>query len=378
MAPGLDLEGGAPVERSTLDRDSLRLRLEAWLAARLPGADEVSVPGLGAPSGTGMSSETLLFEAVVRESGTERREPLVARLAPHPRDVPVFPRYDLAAQFRLIERVGRAGVPAPAVRWLETDPGALGAPFFVMERVEGRVPPDIPPYPFAGWILEASAAERDRLQEATLEAICALHAIDLAGEDLAYLAFATAGDTPLCRHVQNQRDYYAWVVADGVRHPLIERAFVWIDAHWPAHEGPAVISWGDSRIGNVLYRGFEPAALLDWEMAGPGPRELDLGWLCFMHRFFQDFAEAAGQPGLPDFLRLPDVAARYEKRSGHPPRDLLWYYTYAALRHGIIMSRIHRRMQHFGQAERPADPDDCIPHRAQLEGLIAGHWSPLD
>ncbi|MGI9592221.1 MAG: phosphotransferase family protein, partial [Myxococcota bacterium] len=326
----------------------------------------------------GMSSETLLFEARVREAGAARSLPLVARLAPHDRDVPVFPRYDLAAQFRLLELVGRQGVPAPAVRWIEADAGALGSPFFVMERVEGRVPPDIPPYPFAGWVFDAKPVERERMQQSTLEAIAALHAIDLEKTDTSFLDFDAAGDTPLRRHVQNQRDYYAWVAADGVRHPLIEKSFAWIDAHWPASEPPAVISWGDSRIGNVLYDGFEPAALLDWEMAGHGPREIDLAWLCFMHRFFQDIAEGAGQPGLPDFLRLGDVAARYESQTDYTPRDLDWYYAYAALRHAIIMARIHRRIVHFGQAERPEDPDEIIPHRALLERLLAGTWSPLD
>ena len=138
-----------------------------------------------------------------------------------------------------------------------------------------------------------------------------------------------------------------------------------------------MISWGDSRIGNVLYEGFEPAALLDWEMAGLAPREVDLGWLCFMHRFFQEIAESVDLPGLPDFLRLGDAAACYERASGHTPRDLLWYFTYAALRHGIIMARIHRRSVHFGQAAWDDDPDAVIPHRPILERLLAGSWSPL-
>ena len=44
----------------------------------------------------------------------------------------------------------------------------------------------------------------------------------------------------------------------------------------PSDEGEAVLSWGDSRIGNMMFDGFDPVAVLDWEMAGVGPRELDV------------------------------------------------------------------------------------------------------
>ncbi|MBW2392862.1 MAG: phosphotransferase family protein [Deltaproteobacteria bacterium] len=366
------------VERSTLDREETRQRLERWLAERLPKGAEPTIPELSAPSGTGMSSETLLFDASWAEDGERRTSHLVGRLAPDLRDVPVFPKYDLESQFRLLALIAEhSSVPVPGVRWLEKDPAALGAPFFVMDRVDGRVPPDIPPYLFAGWLLEANEAERKQLMTGTVEAVAALHAIDPIKADAGFLGFDVAGDTPLRRHVQNQRDFYAWVVADGVRQPIVERTFEWLDENWPEDEGETVISWGDSRIGNVLYGGFQPVALLDWEMAGLGPREMDLGWLCFMHTFFQNIADMAGQPGMPDFLRLADVAAAYEHASGRAPRDLVWYFTYAALRHGIVMSRIQRRMLHFGQAEPSDDPDSVIPHRAVLEGLLNGEWDPL-
>ena len=256
------------VERSTLDREEARARLERWLAGRLGAGASVEIPALSSPSGSGMSSDTLLFDARVRTDAGEETLSLVARLAPQHRDVPVFPSYDLAAQFRLLGLVAaQGGVPVPRVRWLETDAAHLGAPFLAMDRVEGRVPSDVPPYVFAGFVLEASDAERATLERSTVEAMAALHAIDAERADAGFLAFPVKGDTPLERHVENQRDYYAWVVADGVRHPLLERTFAWLDAHWPAHESEPVISWGDSRIGNVIYRGFEPAALLEQALA---------------------------------------------------------------------------------------------------------------
>ena len=93
-----------------------------------------------------------------------------------------------------------------------------------------------------------------------------------------------------------------------------------------------------------------------------------------MHTFFQKLIEQAGAPGLPDFLRPDDIAATYQEITGHAVEDLRWYLAYGALRHAIIMSRISERMVHFGQSEAPADPDDRIPHRATLEGMLDGSF----
>src|SRR5690606_21133979 len=95
-----DDEGGrvTDLKRSSRDRDELRCRLEAWLARRLPPGARPRIDGLAGTSANGMSSETLVVDARWREGGAERRERLVARLAPGPEDVPVFPSYDLDRQ----------------------------------------------------------------------------------------------------------------------------------------------------------------------------------------------------------------------------------------------------------------------------------------
>ncbi|MBM4382881.1 MAG: phosphotransferase family protein [Deltaproteobacteria bacterium] len=357
-------------KRSTRDVEQTRTHLEAWLREKLPGA---RIAQLGSPSGTGMSSETLLFDATWRDAGAERSGAFVARVAPDPRDVPVFPSYELAKQFRVMQLAARGGVPVPVVRWLEEDPARIGSPFFVMERVSGRVPPDIMPYPMTSWLKDASAAEQRALQNATIAAIARLHAIDPNKEGAEFLELALPGATALRRHVENQRRFYDWM-RQGRSYPLIERTFAWLEAHWPADEGDARISWGDSRIGNVMYDGFAPAAVLDWEMAALGPRGLDLGWLSFMHAFFQMIAVGAKLPGMPDFLRAADVAAEYARLTSQRI-DLRWYEAYAALRHGIIMARIHARSVHFGEATWPADLDATIPHRPLLEQMLSGaYW----
>jgi aminoglycoside phosphotransferase (APT) family kinase protein len=120
-----------------------------------------------------------------------------------------------------------------------------------------------------------------------------------------------------------------------------------------------------------MYRDFTPVAVLDWEMAALGPPEVDLGWLVYMHRYFEFVARQYSLPGLPDLLRPDDVASAYERMTGYAPRDLDWYVAYAALRHAVIMARIQRRAIHFGEALAPVDPDELVVHRLLLEELLA-------
>ena len=376
-------EGAGPAETvvrprtSTRDHGELHRRLVAWLATKVTDPE---VSALEVPASNGMSSETVLFEAAWRDgAGAAVRQGCAARLRPDPSAVPVFPVYDLERQFRVMRLVAeRTGVPVPRTLWMEPDPGPIGSPFFVMERVEGVVPPDIMPYPFGSWLSEATPSEQRRLQDASVGVLAALHGAEVGPEDVAFLAFDHPGDSALRRHLAEQRAYYEWVVADGARSPLIERTFAWLEDHWPADEGPTVISWGDARIGNMLYRDFEPVAVLDWEMVGLGPREIDLGWMVYLHRFLDDIALQAGLPGMPQFMRLDDVAATYEARSGHTPRHLDFFTMYAALRHAIVMSRVARRQVLFGEIEAPGDPDDMIMHRPTLEAMLEGrYWDSL-
>jgi aminoglycoside phosphotransferase (APT) family kinase protein len=365
---------------STRDIDELQRRLLAWLAGRVERPD---ISALVVPESNGMSSETLLFEASWHEPAGGVDVPVhqacAARLSPDPDAVPVFPVYDLERQFKVMRLVGeRSTVPVPRTLWLENDPGPIGSPFFVMERVEGVVPPDIMPYPFGSWLSEASAEDQRRLQDASVSVLAALHDAAVRPEDVAFLQLARPGGTALRRHLAEQRSYYEWVVADGARSPLIERTFAWLEDHWPAEEGATVISWGDARIGNMMYRDFEPVAVLDWEMAAVGPREIDIGWMVYLHRFLDDIALQAGLPGMPHFMRLGDVAGTYEACSGHEPRHLEFFTMYAALRHAIVMSRVARRQVLFGEIEMPADPDDMIMHRPNLELMLEGrYWDAL-
>ena len=366
------------LRRSSRDRAELRDRLRAWLRSILPPGAEPEITGVEGTLANGMSSETLLFDAAWTEDGRPTEHRLVARVAPRDEDVPVFPTYDLPAQFRAIQLVDElTDVPVPPVRWCEPDSAALGAPFFVMGRVEGRVPPDVMPYNFGdSWLYDASPADQRHLQDATVDVLARLHAVDRAHERFRFLAPDAPGDTPLRRRVAGTGRWYRFAAGDRFTSPLVERGLAWLDEHWPADEGETVLSWGDSRIGNMMFDGFDPVAVLDWEMASIGPRELDVAWLVYGHRIFEDIAAQMGLGGMPHFLRLDSVVATYEGLTGHTLRDLHWFATYAAVQYAIVFLRTGARSVHFGEVEPPASPDDLIMNRDPLERMLAGtYWS---
>lgn len=374
-ATNADSAAQRTITTSTVDLHDVGSRLAPWLQL-VAGADDLPVlAGLRRPQEAGMSSLSLLFDASWTVAGVPHEASLVARLAPESTSFPVFATYDLPRQYAVMRAVNeRSDVPVPPLYWCEPSASVLGTPFLVMGRVAGRVPMDNPPYVFGGWLYDLTVGDRKTLQDATVAALAALHAIEDPAAYFPDLA-RDAGDDALRSHVAQQRAYYAWTIAqDGVRIPLLERAFDWLEAHWPAEPGPSVLSWGDARIGNVLYDGLAPAAVLDWEMAALGPRELDLGWFVFMHRFFQDIAAVFELPGLPDLCRRDDVVARYQRLTGHEVRDLDFYLVYAGLRHGIVMSQVKRRSIHFGEDQVPANPDGYILHGEALQRLLEGSY----
>jgi aminoglycoside phosphotransferase (APT) family kinase protein len=344
--------------RTTRNPARLRDRLEAWFRQTHPDA---AISDLQPTSATGMSSETLLFDATWDGSPHS----LVARLAPAPEDEPVFPSYDLTRQFNLM-RAAAGYVPVPPTYVDEPDPAWVGTPFFVMGRVDGDVPPDLPPYDFGdSWLFAAAPEQQRRLQDATVDLLANLHAMPIPD-------FLNTGE-PLRDHVRRTRTWYEYA-SKGEPSALVEDGFAWLEQHWPATESEAVVSWGDARIGNVIYQDFTPAAVLDWEMAGVGPRELDVAWLIYAHRNFEDIARMIGFDGMPDFLRREDVVERYTRTSGVTLTDLDWYETYAAVQFAIVYLCVGWRSVRFGERERPADPDEFLYNREPLQRMLAGEY----
>ncbi len=359
------------VTRSTRDPEALKAKLASWMVDSLGVDARPEVLWLDIPENNGMSSETVLFEAAWEDGGHRTQRNLVARIAPDMSDIPIFPTYDLEAQFNLMAQLAcHSAVPVPEVLWYEPGSAAIGAPFFVMARIDGRVPPDLMPYTMESWVLEADEADRAAMQEQSVRLMADLHSVPTDSFDTTFLDLDVPGDTPLQRHIENQRRYYEWM-REGRTFPLIEDAFAWLERNFPVDEGDTVITWGDSRIGNIIYDGFTPVAALDWEMAALGPRGLDIAWMSFMHRFFDDIARQFEMDGLPDFLRLEDITSTYREMTGVEVGDLRWYEAYAGLRHAIVMVRVHARRVNFGEAVWPENLDEAVMHHEALRGLIS-------
>jgi aminoglycoside phosphotransferase (APT) family kinase protein len=370
------------LQRSSRDVDSLPDPLSQWLATVLPGGARPHVTVESGVDSTGMSSETIILTVHSVEDGRPVERRLVARVAPAHHDVPVFPVYRLDHQFEVMRLVAQlSDIPVPNVRWLEPTGTVLGAPFFLMDRVDGVVPPDVMPYTFGdNWFADAPAARRRELQDASVEVLAKLHGIPDPHSTFGFLtgggADQTHGDgadrNALRHHFESVRAWYEFAARGIGRSPLLERTFTWLEAHWPADAAaaPPVLCWGDSRIGNVLYNDFRPVAVLDWEMVTLGPRELDVAWMIFAHMVFQEIAGLAQLPGLPDTFREEDVCATYRRLTGVELGELHWFYAYCAVMWAVVFMRTGTRRVHFGEIGRPADVESLFYHAALLRRLI--------
>lgn len=367
------------ITTSTRVPEELGRRIQTWMAGVLPEGADPQVTNVVTPEGNGMSSETILFDAAWTEDGERVEHQCVARIEPELDKVPVFPQYDLAMQFDVMSLVAEAtGVPVPETLWYEADGTIVGAPFFVMRRVHGEVPRDVLPYTFGdNWVDSATPEERAKLQDSAVRALAGIHQITPETHDLASLQFDRPGETSLERHLAEWEAYHEWVVGEK-RSPLLDECFAWLRANLPTDTLPDALSWGDARIGNMMFAGFETVAVLDWEMAGVAPPEVDLGWMAYLHLFFQDISTSLALPGLPDFMRPDDLAATYALATGQQPGDLRWHMAYSAMRHGVIMRRVTERAVLHGEAIEPADLDDMIIHRATLRAMLDGtYWEEL-
>ncbi|WP_182377520.1 phosphotransferase family protein [Nocardioides sp. WS12] len=374
-----ELPAEMTLQRSSRDQSAVHDQLEAWLATVLPAGSDPTVSLLAGVDSNGMSSETVLLDVTVTENGERVTGAYVARVAPAPEDLPVFEEYRLGDQYDAMRLAAElTDVPVPAVSWLEPTGEVLGTPFFLMERIEGIVPPDVLPYTFGdNWFHDATPEQQRHLQDTSVEVLAKLHAIPDAATTFAFLDPAVTGAdgaTPLARNLARTRSWYDFAQradADSQPSPLIERGLAWLEANLPADEGDPVLVWGDARIGNMMFQDFTPVAVLDWEMATIGPRELDLGWMVFAHRVFDTIATSLGVPGMPDVLRAEDVASTYTAASGVEVGDLTWYQLHAAVLWGCVFLRTSARQIHFGEIARPEDPESVFHHRPLLEAMLA-------
>ena len=374
MAPEPAVDNVDHLQRSSRDVTTLPAVMSKWLSTVLPDGATPEVTVESGVDSTGMSSETIILTARWQQDGAPIEQKLVTRVAPSAEDVQVFPTYRLDHQFEVIRKVGEiTDVPVPTVRWLESTGDVLGTPFFVMDYVDGVVPPDVMPYTFGNnWFADAPTERQRELQDSTVEVLAKLHSIPNAEKTFAFLTEGQSGDTALQRHFNWVRSWYDFAVPDIGPSPLLERTFQWLQDNWPTEiaEREPVLLWGDSRVGNVLYRDFRPIAVLDWEMVALGPRELDVAWMIHAHMVFEELTKLAGLPGLPEVMREDDVRDTYQRLTGVEVGDLNWFYVYSGVMWACVFMRTGARRVHFGEVEKPDDVESLFYHAGLLKRLL--------
>jgi aminoglycoside phosphotransferase (APT) family kinase protein len=199
----------------------------------------------------------------------------------------------------------------------------------------------------------------------------------IQGADITRLAPDTIGHpdrggSALAQQIAHYEHLYAWTAA-GRAHPTIEAALEWIHSNAPAGEPPPGLSWGDARVGNLMFGAdLSVTGVLDWEMATIGAAELDLAWFLFLDRTYTEGMGVAPLPGVPS--REVSIA-RYEELIGRPLVDFDFHEVLAATRATILMMRVGTMMIEAGFL--PADaPMPFSNPASQLLAAIIGQPQP--
>lgn len=324
------------------DLDATRRKLQDWFSQQR--GQPMQIANLSIPEGTGMSNVTLLFELQWQQDGRQHSEACVGRLQPEI-ERPVFPDYDLGLQYQVMAAVGaHSDIPVPELLGLELDKSVLGVQFYIMKKVEGRIPSDMPPYNMDGWLLQdTDETQRARLWRAAVDTMARYHRLDR--HQLAVSGLPEPGsDSALQAQLDYWQRYHDWAY-DGQPHDIGQRALDWLQANQPRSE-PTTLCWGDARIGNMIFPESldRVAAVLDWEMAVLGNPVQDIAWFNYLDA---TFSEGLGMPRLPGLPSYEETVTQWEQVSGHSARDYDYYWIFAGMRYGLILSRI---MYATGQA----------------------------
>jgi aminoglycoside phosphotransferase (APT) family kinase protein len=318
-----------------LGKDDLQSRLDRWLKMRT-NDDGARVLSCEAPAG-GISSETLLID--IQQSGHAPR-PLVVRVQPGIHQQ-VYLDADVVAQCAAMRAVAGAA-PVPEIVWEEGDPSALGQPFFVMERVPGRIPATMPTFHAGGWVADLTPAERHRMAMNAIDVLAAIGRVDI-GEYVGQIL--PPGQPPgLAGYLDWTQRWVDWST-DGAPPELIRDAMLELRDSMPIGQVDGLF-WGDCRAGNMIFGDdLSVAAVLDWEMAGIGPAEIDLGWWLMMERWTTEGFRVSALEGWPT---RGELISRYETGLGRTVHDVDYYELFAATRYAVIGLRTTRLMVDAG------------------------------
>ena len=245
--------------------------------------------------------------------------------------------HDMLREARVLRALaGRA--PVPRVLAVCDDADVIGAPFYVMELIEGEVVSDSLPPAFD------DEAGRRRMGEELVDALVTLHAVDWRAAGLEGFG---RPDGYLERQIR--RFGGLWERNRTRELPAVERVGRWLGENLPDSPSATIVH-GDYRLGNVMYAPETPprlVAIFDWEMSTIGDPLADLGYLCTFWVSHDDppagVFERHAITRAPGFPSRAELIARYEERSGRSMSDIRWYEAMALWKIIVFMEGNYRR-----------------------------------
>lgn len=170
-------------------------------------------------------------------------------------------------EVRILRALAATAVPVPRVAYFHPDSDVIGTPFYVMERLHGRILP---------WLRSpgVSADERREMILRTADTLAALHGLDWRA--LGLEGYGKAGGFFARQLDRLQRQ---WQALPGAADPAMARLSAWLAANVPADDR-TTIAHGDFRMGNLVFDPVEPriVGVLDWELSTLGHPLSDLAY----------------------------------------------------------------------------------------------------
>lgn len=355
---------GVPTKVHSRDPATFTPILTDLLRARFPDRQDLAVTGIDVPTGAGVNNETVLLDLAWKDSGARREGGAVLRLES---DDTLFPQPPFAVHYELYRLMRQQGrIPVPDVWGLTLSPSPLDKAFFFMERIEGRVPSDQPPFHTSGWFHDTAVEDRRAMWMDTIDVMARLHATPL--DTLGILDRPELGATGVAQELGQALHYLDWAL-DGDRHRVLEETAAWLRSNLPARTGTA-LAWGDARPQNIIFQDNRVAALLDWDMVSLAGPEADFAWWTLM-----DLSNTAsrGVRRLDGWGSPAETMARWQEVSGKTLHDMDWHYVFAAFRGGIIVMRLAKILDRKGllpaQSADWKDNNIGIQYCASLLGL---------
>lgn len=318
---------------ATAEPDAIRAApFEAWADEHLPALGDGPLQHRILAGG---ASNIVMQVTRGRETMVLRRPPLT----PRPDSAKIIGR-----EARLLAALRDTDVPHPKFHAYCDDDAVIGAPFYVMAKIDGFVG-----YPFED--LPASydvhGAPRRDMAFALIDGIARLANVD-------YRAVGLEGfgkpDGFLERQVERWRSQLAsYRESEGYEPrdiPGLAYVSDWLKDNTPATPRVGIIH-GDYSFANAMFApGLPPrlAAMIDWELGTVGDPLLDLGWVLYPFRGREETTASSGYFDPTGFPFREDLAEAYGETTGLPTENLTYYMVLAQYKLGVIMERQYARI----------------------------------